>query len=114
MTGIKKATTWSTQTRNKITRLENQMKTKIRMVGATLLVAGLGIGGTALSAGAASADTGSKSTTVSAANAQAVADWNRDDQRNDHRDDQRNDHRDNHSFGHDRSDHDGNRDSSDA
>jgi len=37
------------------------MKKSIRLLGTTLLVTGMGIGGTALTAGAASADTGTQS-----------------------------------------------------
>jgi hypothetical protein len=42
------------------------MNKSIRLLGTTLLVTGMGIGGTALTAGAASADTGTQSVTVRA------------------------------------------------
>ncbi|MCU1511143.1 MAG: hypothetical protein JWO34_983 [Arthrobacter sp.] len=40
------------------------MKKSIRLLGTTLLVAGMGIGGTALTAGAASADTGTQAASL--------------------------------------------------
>ena len=55
------------------------------MLASTLLAAGLGIGGTAIAAGPAAADTGLQSVTVSAENYQSYTDnYNRDRDR-DHR-----------------------------
>jgi hypothetical protein len=47
------------------------MKKSIRLFGTTLVVTGMGIGGTFLAAGAASADTGTQAVTVQASTVQA-------------------------------------------
>jgi shikimate 5-dehydrogenase len=61
------------------------MKRSMGMLASTLLAAGLGIGGTAIAAGPAAADTGLQSVTVSAENYQSYTDnYNRDRDR-DHR-----------------------------
>ncbi|MDQ1624197.1 MAG: hypothetical protein QOH19_2615 [Actinomycetota bacterium] len=55
------------------------MKKSIRLLGTTLLLTGMGIGGTALTAGAASADTGTQPVTVQASNLDLSGkDWNKD------------------------------------
>jgi hypothetical protein len=55
------------------------MKKSIRLLGTTLLLTGMGIGGTALTAGAASADTGTQPVTVQESNLDLSGkDWNKD------------------------------------
>lgn len=78
------------------------MKRSMGLLASTLLAAGLGLGGTAMAAGPAAADTGLKSVTVSAENYQSYTDhrdrdkdkrdWRRDDRRCDRHghDDRRN------------------------
>jgi hypothetical protein len=63
------------------------MKRSMGMLASTLLAAGLGIGGTAIAAGPAAADTGLQTVTVSAENFQSYTDnHNRDrDRDRDHR-----------------------------
>jgi hypothetical protein len=76
------------------------MKKVIRLFGTTLLVTGMGIGGSALAAGAASADTGTQSATAAATGLQVTGNswsngdhcwgtdsrWNRDNCRDGHGD----------------------------
>lgn len=55
------------------------MKRSMGLLASTLLAAGLGVGGTAMAAGPAAADTGLKSVTISAENYQGYTDhYNRD------------------------------------
>jgi hypothetical protein len=55
------------------------MKRSMGLLASTLLAAGLGIGGTAVAAGPAAADTGLKTVTISAENYQSYTDnYNRD------------------------------------
>ena len=80
------------------------MKKSIRLLGTTLLLTGMGIGGTALTAGAASADTGTQPVTVQASNLDLSGkdkdkDWNKDkcwchdrDWNRDHKGDRGRDH----------------------
>jgi hypothetical protein len=58
-------------------RWEDLMKRSMGMLASTVLAAGLGVGGTAIAAGPAAADTGLKTVTISAENYQSYTD-NRD------------------------------------
>jgi hypothetical protein len=79
------------------------MKKSIRLLGTTLLVTGMGIGGTALTAGAASAATGTQSVTVQASSLDVTGRDRGSDNRhcrcNDHND-RRGDWKDGHGRGH--------------
>ena len=66
--------------KNKLMNDDKVMKKSIRLVGSTLLVTGLAVGGSALAAGAASADTGQGSLTV------AGNTWSNGHSNNDHKD----------------------------
>lgn len=65
------------------------MKRSMGLLASTLLAAGLGIGGTAMAAGPAAADTGLQSVTISAENYQSYTDHKRDDDKRDWRHDRR-------------------------
>jgi hypothetical protein len=55
------------------------MKRSMGLLASTLLAAGLGIGGTAMAAGPAAADTGLQTVTISADNYQGYVDYNKGD-----------------------------------
>ncbi|MEO5320692.1 hypothetical protein PV761_19145 [Arthrobacter sp. CC3] len=75
------------------------MKRSMGLLASTLLAAGLGIGGTAMAAGPAAADTGLKSVTISAVNYQGYTDHKRDDDKRDWRRDDKRCDRYNHDHG---------------
>lgn len=75
------------------------MKRSMGLLASTLLAAGLGIGGTAMAAGPAAADTGLQSVTISAENYQSYTDHKRDDDKRDWRRDDRRCDRNGHDHG---------------
>lgn len=69
------------------------MKRSMGLLASTLLAAGLGIGGTAMTAGPAAADTGLKTVTISAGNYQSCTDNSNRDRDDRKKDRDRCDHR---------------------